>query len=35
MKKRFSEQQVIAILKEAESGVRAREICQITPHMHW
>ena len=27
MKKRFSEQQIIAILKGGESGVPAREIC--------
>lgn len=28
MKKRFSEQQIIAILKESESGVPARDICR-------
>ncbi len=28
MKKRFSEQQIIAILKEGESGVPARELCR-------
>ena len=28
MKKRFSEQQIIAILKEGESGIPAREICR-------
>ncbi len=28
MKKRFMEEQIIAILKEAESGLSAREVCR-------
>lgn len=28
MKKRFNEQQIIAILKEAEAGIPARELCR-------
>ena len=28
MKKRFSEQQIVAILKEGEAGVAAKEICR-------
>ena len=27
MKKRFSEEQIISILREAEAGVSARELC--------
>ena len=27
MKKRFTEQQIVAILKEGEAGVAAKEIC--------
>ncbi|ANQ21759.1 transposase [Vibrio natriegens] len=28
MKKRFNEQQIITILKEAEAGIPARELCR-------
>ncbi|HFN5778443.1 TPA: transposase, partial [Escherichia coli] len=28
MKKRFSDEQIISILREAESGVFARELCR-------
>ncbi len=28
MKKRFNEQQIIAILEEAEAGIPARELCR-------
>ena len=28
MKKRFSDQQIISILREAEAGVSARELCR-------
>lgn len=28
MKKRFTEQQIVAILKEGEAGVAAKEICR-------
>ncbi len=28
MKKRFTEQQIVAILKEGEAGVSAKEICR-------
>ena len=28
MKKRFTEQQIVAILKEGEAGVPAKEICR-------
>ncbi len=28
MKKRFTEQQIVAILKEGEAGVQAKEICR-------
>lgn len=28
MKKRFNEQQIIAILKEVEAGIPARELCR-------
>ena len=28
MKKRFTEEQIIAILKEAESGLSAKEVCR-------
>ena len=28
MKKRFTEQQIVAILKEAEAGVAAKDICR-------
>ncbi len=36
MKKRFTEEQIIAILKEAESGLSAREVCRrygISDHL--
>ncbi|KLV02472.1 transposase, partial [Photobacterium ganghwense] len=28
MKKRFNEQQIIAILKEAEAGIPVKELCR-------
>ncbi|TDR76247.1 putative transposase [Photobacterium lutimaris] len=28
MKKRFNEQQIIGILKEAEAGIAVRELCR-------
>lgn len=28
MKKRFSDQQIISILREAEAGISARELCR-------
>ncbi|WP_137541701.1 transposase, partial [Escherichia coli] len=28
MKKRFSDEQIISILREAEAGVSARELCR-------
>lgn len=31
MKKRFSDEQIISILREAEAGVSARELCRNTP----
>lgn len=30
MKKRFSDKQIISILREAEAGVSARELCRGT-----
>ena len=30
MKKRFSDEQIISILREAEAGVSARELCDAT-----
>ena len=32
MKKRFSEQQIVAILKEEEAGILAKEICRKRRH---
>ncbi len=29
MKKRFSDEQIISILREAEAGVSARELCRM------
>ncbi len=31
MKKRFSDEQIMSILPEAEAGVSARELCPSTP----
>lgn len=31
MKKRFSDQQIISLLSEAEAGLSARELCLSTP----
>ncbi|WP_419762008.1 transposase [Citrobacter portucalensis] len=30
MKKRFSDEQIISILREAEAGVSARELCRCS-----
>lgn len=33
MKKHFSDEQIISILREAEAGVSARELCRSTPSL--
>ena len=35
MKKRFSDEQIISILREAEAGVSARELCRNANFYTW
>ncbi len=35
MKKRFTEQQIVAILKEGEAGVPSKEICHKQTLQSW